>query len=61
MFQVRHIYEHNAGVIDSEFVMKLPAYSHQLGRKFPLKKDDVKLFIVHMRQLGDAIYREFEK
>ena len=25
MFQVRHIYEHNAGVIDDEFVKKLPA------------------------------------
>lgn len=61
MFQVRHIYEHNAGVIDSDFVTRLPAYSHQLGRKFPLKKDDVNLFIVLMRQLGDAIYSEFEK
>ena len=61
MFQVRHIYEHNAGVIDSDFVAKLPAYAHQLGRKYPLKKDDVNLFIVLMRQLGDAIYSEFEK
>jgi Zn finger protein HypA/HybF involved in hydrogenase expression len=61
IFQVRHIYEHNAGVIDSDFVAKLPAYAHQLGRKFPLRKDDVSLFIVLMRQLGDAIYSEFEK
>ncbi len=61
MFQVRHIYEHNAGVIDSDFVTKLPEYAHQLGRKYPLKKDDVNLFIVLMRQLGDAIYSEFEK
>ncbi len=61
MFQVRHIYEHNAGVIDGEFVTKLPAYAHQLGRKFPLKKDDVSLFIALMRKLGDAIYSEFEK
>ncbi len=61
MFQVRHIYEHSAGVIDNEFVTKLPAYAHQLGRKYPLKKDDVNLFIVLMRQLGDAIYGEFEK
>ncbi len=61
MFQVRHIYEHNAGVIDSDFVAKLPAYSHQLGRKYPLGKDDVSSFIALMRKLGDAIYREFEK
>ena len=61
MFQVRHIYEHNAGVIDSDFVKKQPAYAHKLGRKFLLKKDDVNVFIILMRQLGDAIYREFEK
>ena len=59
--EIRHIYEHNAEVIDSDFVKKQPAYAYQLGRKFPLKKDDVKVFIVLMRQLGDAIYTEFEK
>jgi len=61
MFQVRHIYEHNAGVVDSDFVKKQPAYTHLLGRKYPLKKDDVSTFIVLMRQLGDVIYSEFEK
>ena len=61
MFQVRHIYEHNAGVIDNDFVAKLPAYSSQIGRKFTLKKDDVSAFIALMRKLGNAIYNEFEK
>jgi predicted RNA-binding Zn-ribbon protein involved in translation (DUF1610 family) len=61
MFQVRHIYEHNAGVTDSDFVSKLPAYSGQLRRKFPLEKDHVSLFIALMRKLGDEIYNEFEK
>ncbi len=61
MFQARHIYEHNAGVIDNDFVKKLPAYTHQLGRKFFLQRDDVSLFVALMRQLGDAIYSEFEK
>ena len=61
MFQVRHIYEHNAGVIDDDFVKKLPVYAHLLRRKFPLKEDDVSKFIVLMRKLGNVIYREFEK
>lgn len=61
MFQVRHIYEHNAGVVDSDFVKKQPANAHLFGRKYPLKKDDVNTFIVLMRQLGGAIYSEFEK
>lgn len=61
MFQVRHIYEHNAGVVDSDFVRKQPTYAHLLGRKYPLRKEDVSTFIVLMRQLGDTIYSEFEK
>src|SRR6266567_6739527 len=61
MFQVRHIYEHNAGVVDSDFVKKQSAYAHLLGRKYPLMKEDVSKFIVLMRQLGGAIYGEFEK
>lgn len=61
MFQVRHIYEHNAGVVDSDFVRKQPTYTNLLGRKYPLRKEDVNIFIVLMRQLGDAIYSEFEK
>lgn len=61
MFQVRHIYEHNAGVVDSDFVKKQPTYAHLLGRKYPLMKEDVSTFIALMRQLGDAIYSEFEK
>ncbi|GHO98355.1 hypothetical protein KSF_084030 [Reticulibacter mediterranei] len=61
MFQVRHIYEHNAGVIDADFVGKLPGYANQLGRKFPLKKDEVTLFVSLMRILGDIIYKAFEK
>ncbi len=61
MFQVRHIYEHNAGVIDSDFITHLPAYASQLGRKFELKKDDVNMFIMLMRKLGDEIYKEFER
>src|SRR5205807_2897472 len=44
MFQVRHIYEHNAGVIDSDFVKKQPAYAHLLGRKYLLKIEDVSIF-----------------
>lgn len=50
MFQAKHIYEHTAGVIDSDFVKKLPVYAHLLRRKFPLKEDDVSKFIVLMRK-----------
>ncbi|MBS1542091.1 MAG: hypothetical protein JST14_00525, partial [Bacteroidetes bacterium] len=36
MFQVRHLYEHNMGVVDEDFIKRLPQYSSTLGRKFML-------------------------
>ena len=40
-FQARHIYSHNAGVVDARFVAKQPSYSHMLGRMLPLDADRV--------------------
>lgn len=60
MFQVRHLFEHKAGVIDSKFINAEPSYAGQLGRKYKLSKEELTLFISLMRKLGDAIYKEFE-
>ena len=40
-FQARHIYFHNAGVVDDRFVAKQPSCSHMLGRLLPLSADRV--------------------
>ncbi|MDE0004615.1 MAG: hypothetical protein OXQ29_18145 [Rhodospirillaceae bacterium] len=40
-FQARHLYEHNAGVVDERFVSKLPAYSALCGRLLPLNVEDL--------------------
>ena len=40
-FQARHIYTHNAGVVDARFVAKQPSYRHMLGRILPLDADRV--------------------
>ena len=40
-FQARHIYMHNAGVVDARFVAKQPSYGHMLGRILPLDADRV--------------------
>ena len=40
-FQARHIYTHNAGVVDARFVAKQPSYGHMLGRILPLDADQV--------------------
>lgn len=41
-FQTRHIYSHNAGVVDDRFIAKQPAYAHMRGRLFPLDADRIE-------------------
>jgi hypothetical protein len=54
MFQVRHLYEHNMGVIDQDFINKT-ALNLQLGRKYKLERDEIENFIVHLENLGEEI------
>lgn len=61
MFQVRHIYDHNAGVIDSDFVKNVPEYRNSLGRKYTLLEDEVSKFLYCTRDLGTKIFYEFER
>jgi len=60
MFQVRHIYEHNAGVIDNGFIKKLPEYNNLIGRKYALKEEEIKKFLFITQGLGTKIFHEFE-
>lgn len=61
MFQVRHLYEHNMGVVDEDFIKKLPQYSSSLGRKFMLDEGELKVFISCVRELGEIIKLDFKK
>ncbi|MGB9927623.1 MAG: hypothetical protein ACPK85_04390 [Methanosarcina sp.] len=60
MFQVRHIYEHNAGVIDSNFTKKLPEYNNLMGRKYVLEEEEIKKCLLIIQKLGTQIFHEFE-
>ena len=60
MFQVRHIYEHNAGVIDDKFVKKLPDFASQIGRKYKLEKIELEQFLDKLSELMHCIYDEVE-
>lgn len=59
MFQVRHIYEHNMGVIDDDFIQKLPNYSVQLGRKYILAQDEIEKYLLKMNELGNIMKEHF--
>ena len=48
-FQARHIYNHNAGVVDARFVAKQPTYMSMLGQLLPL---DVDRFRKNIEALG---------
>jgi hypothetical protein len=55
MFQIRHIYEHNMGVIDEDFIKKIPGYTMHLDRKHNLTKSEIEKFVLSMRELGNII------
>jgi hypothetical protein len=59
LFQVRHVYEHNLGVVDEEFVAKVPAYRHLKGRLYPLSREDVERLIELLGQLSSSLENEF--
>jgi hypothetical protein len=55
MFQVRHIYEHNAGVIDADFCRRVPGTQHLRGRKYPIDHAEVERFLGLLPALAQAI------
>ena len=60
-FQVRHIYEHNMGVVDDDFIRKVPD-SHQLkGHKYPLDKSEIIIFLDVLSKTGKKIEEILEK
>ena len=61
MFQVRHIYEHNAGVIDNDFIAKLPEYSKSIRRKYQLTEEEIERCLNITQDLGTRIFYEFER
>jgi hypothetical protein len=61
LFQVRHLYEHNMGVVDGDFIKKLPKYSNLLGRKCVLDETELRNFIVCIKELGQIIKLDFKR
>lgn len=61
MFQVRHILEHTLGVVDDDFVRKLPNLAHLKGRKYPLERDEIEKFLSMVLETGNKILEIVEK
>jgi len=59
-FQVRHIYEHNMGVIDEDFIKNIPGYDNQFGRKYTLHSNNILKFINAIEELKIIVQKKFE-
>jgi len=55
MFQVRHLYEHNMGVIDDDFARKIPHLNSLKGKKYNLTYIEVRDFLSDVECLGHII------
>ena len=51
-FQSRHVYSHNAGVVDTRFVAKQPTHASLLGRLLPLDPARVEKNIEELGRLA---------
>ena len=60
-FQIRHIFEHNMGVVDSDCIKKVPELSSMNGRKYILTISELDNFIKLMSELGSIIKENHNK
>ena len=60
MFQVRHIYEHNSGVINKSFIQQVPNYKNELGKIYKLAEREIRTFLNILMEFGVKIYQEWK-
>lgn len=60
LFQVRHLFEHNMGVVDEDFVAKIPNHEHLKGKKYKIEIQEAREFLSSMRELGIIVKSHFE-
>ncbi|MEX0754976.1 MAG: hypothetical protein WD556_07655 [Actinomycetota bacterium] len=55
VFQVRHLYIHNLGVVDEAAVDRAPALRSFVGRKYPLNREVVAAFLPLLQDSYEAV------
>jgi hypothetical protein len=55
LFQIRHVYEHNLGVVDDDMVAKVPGYAHLKGKICPISREDVERLIELLDKLASSL------
>jgi hypothetical protein len=54
-FQVRHVYEHNMGVVDDDFLKKVGGYDHLRGKKYPLDRKEIEKMLKGIKPMAEKI------
>jgi len=60
MFQVRHIMEHNMGVVDADCIKKVPDLRFLEGHKYTLTQEEVERFLSIVLDMGKRILELLE-
>jgi hypothetical protein len=55
MFQVRHLYEHNFGVVDDDCIKKVPSLIILKGRKYKLDKSEIEKLLILLIKTSEKI------
>ncbi len=61
MFQIRHLFEHNAGVVDDKSIDRIPAMRALRGRKYPVTEDEVAAVIPILRDLATVLCTQLSR
>lgn len=54
-FQVRHLYEHNMGVVDDDFVKKVKGSDYLKGKKYPLDRKEIEKVLDLLKMMAEKI------
>ena len=61
LFQVRHLNEHNMGVVDEDFVRKVKGSGHLLGKKHPLERNEIERVLGIVQEATEKIMTMVEQ
>lgn len=55
MFQRRHVYEHNGGIVNEKYIEKSADKSYLIGQRLVIHNGEVKDFITIVKKLADGL------
>ena len=54
-FQRRHLFEHNNGMVDEQYLSKTGETNYSVGQRLIIRKNEVEEVLKILKKLGDGI------